>query len=299
MTLSDVARQVRRLEVRTRRLVNDLFAGEHASAFKGRGVEFADVREYQAGDDVRTIDWRVTARLGAAHVRRYVEERELTVVFVVDRSASARFGSRVRTKAELITEVCALLAMAALRNRDRVGVLFFTDRVERLVPPRGGRRHALRVLRELLAFEPTGAGTDLTAALGTVNRVLRRRAVVFVVSDFLASGYEGALAATARRHDTIALQVRDPRERELPDVGLLVLREAESGRWRHVDAGSPAVREALRRGAADFERALASTLRRRGVDLIRLETDRGYVAPLLAFFRARHRRRAAGAAAGA
>ncbi len=300
MILPDVLRQVRRLEIRARHLVRDLFAGEYASAFKGRGVEFADVRPYQSGDDVRTIDWPVTARLGTTHVRRHVEERELTLLLVVDQSASERFGSRVRTKSELAAEVCALLAMAAVRHNDRVGAVLFTDRVERLVPPRTGKRHALRVLRELVTSEPRGTGTDLAGALEVVNRLLRRRAVVVVVSDFLAHGYERALAVTARRHDTIAVEVRDPRERDLPDVGLVALREAESGRWRHVDTGSPAVREALRRRAEARDAALARTLRQRGVELIRLETGRSHLAPLLAFFRSRARpgRRSATGRAG-
>jgi uncharacterized protein (DUF58 family) len=288
----EVMARVRRLEVTSRRLVRDRLAGEYGSVFKGRGVELADVREYIAGDDVRTIDWRVTARMDAAYVRRYVEERELTVLFVVDRSASAAFGSRLRSKATLAADVCGVLGLAAARNHDRVGAVWFTDRVERYVAPGKGRRHVLRVIRELMAFEPTGRGTDLTAALAYVNRVTTRRAVVFIVSDWIAAGYERELDVTARRHDTVAVQLVDPRERELPDVGLTAVTDPETGRWAYLDTHSPAVRAAyLDRGAA-FDATVRSALRRRGIDHIRLETGRDYVAPLLAFFRRRERRRA-------
>jgi uncharacterized protein (DUF58 family) len=290
MTLPEVLRQVRRLEIRSRRLVRDLLAGEYSSAFKGRGVEFADVRPYLPGDDVRTLDWRVTARTGTPHVRRYTEERELTVLFVVDRSASDGFGSRRRTKAELANEVCAALALAAVRNNDRVGVVLCSDRVERFVPPAKGKRHALRVLRELVGTTPRSGGTDLAAALEFVSRVLRRRAVVFVLSDWLDRGYERALERVARRHDTVAVQLADARERELPEAGLLVLRDPERGTWRAVDTSRPAVRDALRREVAAHDAALAQALQRRGVDLIRLGTHEGYLGPLLAFFRARERR---------
>jgi uncharacterized protein (DUF58 family) len=283
--------RVRRLEVTSRRLVRDRLAGEYGSVFKGRGVELADVREYIAGDDVRTIDWRVTARMDAAYVRRYVEERELTVLFVVDRSASAAFGSRVRSKATLAADVCGILGLAAARNHDRVGAVWFTDRVEQYVAPSKGRRHVLRVIRELFAFAPSGSGTDLAAALAYVNRVTTRRAVVFIVSDWVASGYERELDVTARRHDTIAVQLVDPRERELPDVGVAAVRDPESGRLSYLDTSSPVVRAAYQARGVSFDAAVRSTLRRRGIDHIRLETGRDYVAPLLAFFQRRERRR--------
>jgi len=288
---ADTLAEVRRLELGSRRLVRDLLAGEYESVFKGRGVEFVDVREYQYGDDVRTIDWRVTARMDSAYVRRYAEERELTVVFIVDHSASDAFGSRVRTKIRLATEVCATLVLAAVRNNDRVGVALATDTVEQYVPPAKGRRHALRVLREMVTFAPQRPGTNLGAALAYVNRVLTRRAVVFVLSDWLTTGYEHELDVTARRHDTIAVQLIDPRERVLPNVGLLTVRDPENGAWRHVDTGSSAVRTAFHQRAVAFDAALLRTLQGRGVDLIRLETGRSYVAPLLRFFRGRERRR--------
>jgi uncharacterized protein (DUF58 family) len=280
---------VRRIEITTRHLVRDIVAGEYSSAFRGRGVEFAEVREYQPGDDVRTIDWNVTARLGSAYVKRYLEERELAVGFAVDFSASKRFGSRKRTKGDLATEVCAVLALAAARNNDRVGALFFSDRIEQMVPARKGRRHALRIISELLSFEPAGSGTDLTAALTYLESVLRRRSVLFVVSDFMTSGYQSALGRLARKHDVIAVQLVDPRERDLPDAGLMALKDPESGAWRYVDTGSSAVRSAFRSRMADFDLDLERSLRERGADLVRLHTDRAYAEPLLAFFRQRER----------
>ena len=289
MTEEEVAREVRRLEITTRHLVRDIVAGEYSSAFRGRGVEFAEVREYQPGDDIRTIDWNVTARLGAAYVKRYLEERELTVLFVVDRSASGGFGSRLRTRGELAGEVVTVLALAASRNNDRVGLLLATDHIERYTAPRKGRRHALRVVSELLAFEPAARGTDLGAALEGVEAMLRGRAVIFVVSDFLTGGWEAALGRLARRHDVIAVELTDPRERELPDAGPVTLWDPESEEWRLVDTGDPRVREHFRVRAEAFEERLERSVVERGADLLRLETGRSYAEPLLAFFRRRER----------
>lgn len=291
MTPEDVVARVRRLEVTSRRLVRDRLAGEYGSVFKGRGVELADVREYSVGDDVRTIDWRVTARMDATYVRRYVEERELTVLFVVDRSASDAFGSRLRNKADLAAEVCGVLALAAARNHDRVGALWFADEVEQYVAPSKGRRHVLRVIRELMAFQPAGTGTRMAAALDYVNRVTTRRAVVFVVSDWIGVDPGAALDITARRHDTIAVQLVDPRERELPDVGLVTVADPETGAWRYLDTSSAAVRTGFRARGVRFDAGVRETLARRGIDHIRLETGRDYVAPLLSFFTRRERRR--------
>jgi len=289
MTPEEVMHEVRRIEITTRHLVRDIVAGEYTSAFRGRGVEFAEVREYQPGDDVRTIDWNVTARLGSAYVKRYLEERELTVGFVVDFSASKRFGSRRRTKGELATEVCAVLALAAAGNNDRVGALFFTDRVEQMIPARKGRRHVLRIISDLLSFQPAGTGTDLTGALTYLESVLRRRSVLFVVSDFMTSGYRSALGRLARKHDVVAVQLVDPRERELPDAGLMTLRDPESGAWRYVDTGSEAVRSAFRNRMAEFDLALERGFRELGADLVRLQTDCSYAESLLTFFRRRER----------
>ena len=289
MTPEEVTREVHRIEITTRHLVRDIVAGEYSSAFRGRGVEFAEVREYQPGDDVRTIDWNVTARLGSAYVKRYLEERELSVLFVVDMSASGGFGSRVRTKGQLGAEVAAVLALAAARNNDRVGALFFTDRVEYHLPPAKGRRHVLRLISDVLAFEPTGTGTDLGAALAELETTLRRRAIIFVLSDFMAAGYEAVLGRLSRRHDLVALQLIDPRERELPAVGLVTLWDPESAAWRRVDTDDPALREHFARRAVEFDASLDRALRERGADLLRLETGRPYAEPLLTFFRRRER----------
>ena len=290
MSLPDVLRQVRQLEIRSRRLVQDVLAGEYSSVFKGRGVEFADVRPYLPGDDVRTIDWRVTARTGAPYVRRYTEERELTVLFLIDHSASDAFGTRRRTKAELATEVSAVLALAAVRNNDRVGAILFSDRVEQFVAPAKGKRHVLRVIREMVSFEPRGRGTDLAAAFEFAMRILKRRAVIFVFSDWLAGEYDRALEMVARRHDTIGVHLVDERDMHLPDVGLVALRDPERDEWRWVDTARGDVRAAFGRAAAARDAAVARRLRSAGADLIRLRTADGYIGPLLGFFRRRERR---------
>jgi hypothetical protein len=287
MTPEEVMREVRRIEITTRHLVRDIVAGEYSSAFRGRGVEFSEVREYQPGDDVRSIDWNVTARLGATYVKRYLEERELTLLFVIDVSASGQFGTRVRTKQALATEVCAVLALAAARNHDRIGAVWVSDRVEHFVPPRRGRRHVLRIINDLLSVEPAGTGTDLGVGLQFAESILRRQSVVFLASDLLAGGYFPAFESLARRHDVVALQLYDPRERELPDLGLVSVADPESGRWRTVDSGHPETRRQFRLRAEEFDRTLQRNIAQRGGDLIRLETSRSYAEPLIAFFRRR------------
>jgi uncharacterized protein (DUF58 family) len=285
----DVAAEVRRIEITTRHLVRDIVAGEYSSAFRGRGVEFADVREYQPGDDIRTIDWNVTARLGAAYVKRFLEERELTVLFAVDYSASGAFGTRRRTKRALAVEVCAVLALAAARNNDRVGAALFTDRLERYIPPRKGRRQVLRVISDLLAHEPAARGTDLAGSLVALEALLRRRSVLFIVSDFLADGWRPVLGRLARRHDVIAVHLVDPRERALSDVGLVALEDAETRAWRWVDTASPLVREQVRSGVARFDAELENAVEQSGADLLRLDAAEPYGERLLAFFRRRER----------
>ena len=289
MTPEEVAREVRRIEITTRHLVRDIVAGEYSSAFRGRGVEFAEVREYQPGDDVRTIDWNVTARLGSAYVKRYLEERELTVMFLVDFSASGGFGSVRRTKGELGAEVAAVLALAAARSNDRIGAAFFTDRLEHYIAPAKGRRHVLRLISELLAFEPGGTGTDLGAALSELEPMLRRRAVIFILSDFMTAGHEAVLGRLARRHDVVALQLVDPRERELPAAGLVTLWDPETNAWRRIDTSDSAVRAWFADRAAEFDGSLERGLRERNADLLRLETGQSYAEPLIAFFRRRER----------
>lgn len=283
----DLIAQVRRLEIRTRRIVQELFGGEYHSVFKGQGNQFREVREYFAGDDVRAIDWNVTARMGAPYLKQFEEERELTVMVMADLSASERFGSAHRMKSAAMAELGALLVFSALGNRDKVGLVLFSDRIELYVPPHKSRSHGLRVVRELLYHPPEGRGTDLALALTTLNRVQKRKAVVFLISDFLATGFETPLAVAARRHDLIAMQLVDPRERELPPVGLVRLRDAENGRELLVDAGDRRVAEEYAARNARRQRELESTLRRAGADLVSVDVSGDVIDPLQRFFRRR------------
>lgn len=290
MIPKEILDKVRLIEIQTRSMVNNLFAGEYHSVFKGRGMEFAEAREYQPGDDVRHIDWNVTARVGAPFIKVFDEERELTVMLVVDASASGAFGSQQQMKGEVGVEVSALLAFSAIKNNDRVGLLIFTDEVEVFVPPKKGRNHVLRVIRELLYFQPQGRRTSIAGALEYLGRVLHRRSVVFVISDFLDRGYAAALQHLSRRHDLIAVSLSDPREWRLPDVGFINLRDAETGEQVLVDSGHRGVREffaAEQRAVAGRRSAL---FRKTGVDEILIDTSRPYVDPLIHFFRARMRR---------
>jgi uncharacterized protein (DUF58 family) len=290
MIPKEIIKQIRRIEIRTKRLVNDVFSGEYQSVFKGRGMEFAEVREYLPGDDVRTIDWNVTARMGHPYVKKFEEERELTVMFLVDASGSGDFGSISRLKSELAAELCALLAFAATRNNDRVGLIVFTDRVEKVVPPEKGRRHVLRVVRELLFFRPVGKGTDISCAIDYLSNIVRRHSVVFIVSDFLTSGYERALAVANRRHDVIAVEITDRRERDLPRVGLVELEDAETGERLVVDTGDRRLVETYTREAEARASERRRTFRRLGIDAISVSTGEPYVEPLEKFFRMRARR---------
>jgi uncharacterized protein (DUF58 family) len=286
----EVLRQVKLLELRTRGLVNSLFTGEYRSVFKGQGMEFAEVREYQAGDEVRSIDWNVTARMQRPYVKRYIEERELTVMLAVDVSGSERFGTRRRFKSEVASELAAVLAMSAIRNNDRVGALLFTEQIEHVVPPRKGRRHALRLIRDILAFEPAGRATDIAAATEYLSKMLAHKAIIFLVSDFLGADFERALKLLAQRHDVVAVSVEDPSERILPDIGLVRLIDPETGESLDVDTSDPAVRlqfETQVGGDSDRRRHL---LRRLAIDEIAVGTDRGIMEPLLRFFRSRETR---------
>ena len=286
----EILKQVRRVEIATRGLVNDVFSGEYHSVFKGRGMNFAEVRAYQYGDDIRSIDWNVTARTGTPFVKVFDEERELTLMLVVDVSASGEFGSRSRMKGEVAVEICAVLAFSAITNNDKVGLIIFTDRIEKFLPPRKGRRHVLRVLRELLYFRPEGRGTDIAGALEYLARVVRRRAVVFVVSDFFDTGYQKALAVAGRRHDTIVIRMGDPRERELPAVGYIELEDAETGELLTVNLSDPAFREAFDRDVTETRTALERAFRTIGIDVIEISTDRPYADRLMRFFRQRAKR---------
>ena len=290
MLPKEIIKKIRRIQITTNRMVSDVFAGEYQSVFKGRGMEFDEVREYQPGDEVRDIDWNVTARYGRPFIKKFVEEREQTVMLLVDASGSSRFGSRDRFKSELAAELCAVLAFSAIRNKDKVGLIIFTDRIEKFVPPAKGSRHVLRVIREVLYFQPEGEGTDITLALDYLNRVTRRRSIAFLVSDFEADGYEKALTIANKRHDMIAVMVKDPRERELPPVGLINLRDAETGEDCLVDTSDANLRLRYREVAEREEEATVKLFRGGGIDFIRVCTDRPYVPELMRFFKRRERR---------
>ena len=306
MISPELIRTIRYIQLRTRRAVTTAFAGEYRSVFRGQGMEFDEVREYQPGDDVGSIDWNVTARTGRPHVKRFVEERELTVFFMVDVSASGRFGSAGKAKTEVAAELAALVSFAAARQNDRVGLLAFSDRIELFVPAKKGITHVLRIVREILSIRPAGAGTDLAGAMRYLNLVLRRRAIVFLISDFLASE-PAALSApaagapiavttdlrmAARRHDLIAASIFDPREAELPAAGMIELEDAESGRLTLLDTGSRRVRRDYERRASERRAALTRQLRELGIDEIPIRTDAGWVDRLVSFFRMRERRAA-------
>jgi uncharacterized protein (DUF58 family) len=287
----EVLRQVRLVELRTRGLVNALFTGEYHSVFKGQGMEFAEVREYVEGDEVRTIDWNVTARMGHPFVKRFVEERELTVMLAVDHSGSERFGTAQRFKSELATEIGAVLAMSAIRNNDRVGALLFTDRVEHVVPPGKGRRHALRLIRDVLVHEPEGKGTDIPGAIDYLAKMLAHRAIIFLISDFVAEGLETPLKILSQRHDVVAITITDPRERQLPDIGLARFTDPETGTVVDIDTSSRGVRERFARRMREEVEARTRLLRRLAIDEVAVRTDQRYVEPLLRFFRLRETRR--------
>jgi uncharacterized protein (DUF58 family) len=290
---------MRQLEIRTRRMVNDSLAGEYHSVFKGRGMDFDEVREYSPGDEVRTIDWNVTARAGRPFVKKFTEERELTILLLVDISASGNFGSATLSKRDLAAELASVLAFSAIRNSDKVGLLLYTDRVERYLPPKKGRRHVLRVVRDILYHTPEGRGTDTVKALDVANHVLHRRAIVFLISDFQSTGDPAAARAelrramrqTNRRHDLIAVQVADPREKELPNVGVLALEDAESGEIIELDTANAAVRRRFNELALDRAQRMVSDFRSEGVDTLELKTDAPYMAALQRFFKTRERRR--------
>lgn len=290
MLTREQLKAVRKIQIRTSHLVSDLFAGQYQSVFKGRGMEFAEVRLYQPGDEIRTIDWNVTARAGVPYVKRYAEERELTVMLLVDASASTRFASVRQLKSALAAELAAVLAFSAITNNDKVGLVIFSDRVELAVPPRKGTRHVLRVIREVLSCAPQGHGTSIAGALEHLAHVAKRRCVVFVVSDFLDPECKTALRIASRRHDVIAVVLDDPREAVLPDVGLVELEELESGERYVVDTSDRRFRDAFARKAAEARRTRDRMLRSADVDAIGITTDRPYAEALLRFFRMRERR---------
>ena len=284
-------KNVRRIQIHTTRLVDNFFAGEYHSVFKGRGIEFHQVREYQPGDEVRAIDWNVTARIGRPFIKEFVEERELTVMLAVDISSSGHFGTHEKFKNELAAELGAVLAFSAIRNNDKVGLLLFTDRIEKFIPPKKGKRHVLRVIRELLFFEPKHRGTDIAAALKFLSTLSKRRTVTFLISDFFAKNYERSLQIANRRHDVIAVLLTDPRERRLPPLGFVELVDAESEETMVVNTRPPHVRRAFEEMTGKAMEKRERFLRSIAVDCIKIETDKPYLEPLVRFFRMRERRR--------
>jgi uncharacterized protein (DUF58 family) len=291
MDTKDIIRNVRLIDIRTRGLVNHLFSGEYHSVFKGRGMDFSEVREYAYGDDVRTIDWNVSARFNRPFVKVFEEERELTVMLLIDMSASQDYGSQLRRKREVAAELSAVLAFSALKNNDKVGLIIFTDRIERFIPPKKGRTHILRIIRDIVAFTPQGSGTRLHDALAYFQRVIKKRSIAFVVSDFADEGYEKPLRIAARKHDLIAVDLHDPREAELPDVGLVALRDTETGRLRWVDTSLEALRAGYAERWRETRRVRERLFATSNVDRVAVNVRESYIQPLTAFFRMRERRR--------
>ncbi len=289
----EILRKIRRLELRTRRLVESSFAGQYQSVFKGRGMNFEEVRPYSPGDEIRAIDWNVTARTGEPYIKKFTEEREMSVMIVLDVSASGNFGSVQESKRELAAEVAAILAFSAIHNNDKVGLLLFSDRVELFIPPKKGRHHILRLIREMLYFEPKGRGTDLAGALEYMNKLITRRAVVFVISDFFTGDFTRPLTVSARRHDMVALPIVDPAEEELPDVGVILLEDPETGEQIEVDTSRRAITRNYAELSALRTKELNGMFGSRGIDMVSLRTDKDYLPVLRNFFDRRGRRMAA------
>lgn len=290
METKELLKKVRQLEIRTRGVVNQVFSGEYHSVFKGRGMEFSEVREYQFGDEIRTIDWNVTARLDHPYVKVFEEERELTVMLLVDLSGSQYFGSQTSLKHDIAVELSAILAFSAMKNNDKVGVILFTDRIEKFIPPRKGRSHALRIVRELLSFEPEHTTTSLKSVLEYLNHIQKKRCIVFLISDFMDQGYDSALRIAGKRHDLIGLILNDPREVELPNVGLITLKDAETGKQRWIDTGDHRVRRGYRAYRDTVQKARRTLFLQSKLDKVEIPLDKPYMKPLVDFFRLRERR---------
>ena len=287
METSELLKKVRKIEFKTKGLSRNIFAGEYHSAFKGRGIIFSEVREYQPGDDIRTIDWKVTARFNHPYVKLFQEERELTIMLLVDVSASESFGSKNWFKREMITEIAAVLAFSAIQNNDKIGVIFFSDQIEKFIPPRKGKMHVLQIIRTLLDFEPTNKGTDISTALQYYSSVIRKRATAFLISDFIGSNYESAMKSVKSRHDLIAMQIVDPREKELPPIGLVRVRDAETGQEKWLDTSRKKIRTHYKASWLKARAELEGFLKKSGIDFIGLETNKDYVIPMMNFFKSR------------
>jgi uncharacterized protein (DUF58 family) len=290
METAELLKKVRAIEIRTRGFVNQIFSGEYHSVFKGRGMAFSEVREYQFGDDIRSIDWNVSARFNHPFVKVFEEERELTVILLVDVSGSGDFGTVRQLKRDTAAELCAVLAFSALKNNDKVGVIFFSDIVEKFIPPKKGRSHVLRILREVIDFRPERRSTNIAGGLRFLTGAIKKRSIVFLISDFIDEGYEDALKIAGKKHDLVGIKLYDPREADLPPVGLMRTVDSETGETMWVDAGDRGVREAYARWWRAAEEARIRTFRRSGLDEIRIRTDQPYVKPLMMFFRMREKR---------
>ena len=290
MDQKELLKKIRRIEIRTKRLVNDLFSGEYHSTFKGQGMEFEEVRQYQPGDDIRLIDWNVTARTGYPHVKKFREERELSVIFMVDASSSGAFGTRERFKADTAAELCAVLAFSAIKNNDKVGMIIFTDKIEKFIPPKKGKSHVLRLIREVLHFEPEGTKTDISGALEYFNRVIKKKSVVFLISDFLSENYMTPLRIANRKHDMIAIKISDPRELQFENVGLIELEDAETGEMVLIDTASAAFRYDFAAQAEEDNFGLKRALKLLNLDFIQIITNQSYILPLINFFKLREKR---------
>ena len=291
MDLKELFKKIRQIEIRTKGLVEDVFGGEYHTAFKGQGMEFAEVRPYQVGDDIRSIDWNVTARTGEPYIKKFEEEREQTLMLVVDISGSEHFGSRYKFKREIAAEISAIIAFSAIRNNDKVGLILFSDEIELYVPPKKGRRHVLRLIRDLFAHEQKSFGTNIASALDHLLRVLKRRSIVLLISDFFDDDYEKPLRSVSARHDIVAVHLHDPREAEMPAVGLIDLTDAESGETITLDTGHFKIRQAYRNDASAHQEKTTETLRRSRVDRVSVHTSEGYVEPLIQFFKRRNKAR--------
>ena len=289
MEATELLKKVRKIEIKTRGLSNQLFSGEYHSAFKGKGMAFSEVREYQPGDDIRTIDWNVTARLNHPYVKVFEEERELTVMLIVDVSGSGNFGTQVQFKRELITELCAVLSFSAIKNNDKIGILFFSDKIEKFIPPKKGKSHILRIIRDLIEFEPTNKGTNIAQALRFFTNVVKKKSICFLISDFMDSGFDDALKIANRKHDLIALKIYDKSENELPDVGILKLTDAETGAERWVDTSNQQARTAFKSAALQRQDQINNLMMRAGVDTTSIGTHESYVKPLMELFKRRNR----------
>ncbi len=290
MIPKEILKKVRQIEIRTGRLVNDVFAGEYESIFKGRGMEFHEVREYVPGDDIRSIDWNVTARAGHPYVKKFVEERELTVIIMADMSGSGSFGTKNKMKVELMAEIGAVLSFSAIKNNDKVGLLLFTDKVEKFIPPKKGRPHVLRVIRELLYYKPESRKTSINSALEYLGKVLKKRAVIFLMSDFIDSGYERLLGILNKRHDIIGISISDPREKDLTDIGLVQFEDAETEEVLFLDTGDDLLKKEFTKKRLSFIGARDKVFKSMGLDSIEISTDKPYIEPLILFFKARAKR---------